>query len=47
MKRLLRLFTLFVSLLALTNTQSLAQTTLVDPNGAGGFELGADMASNG
>ncbi len=47
MKRLLRLFTLFVSLLALTNTQSLAQTTLIDPNGAGGFELGADMASNG
>ncbi|MBM3430089.1 MAG: hypothetical protein FJX99_03790, partial [Bacteroidetes bacterium] len=47
MKRLLRLFTLFVSLLVLTNTQSLAQTTLIDPNGAGGFELGADMASNG
>ena len=45
MKILLRFLVLVV--LALVSARATAQTTLVDPNGAGGFELGADMASNG
>ena len=47
MKTLLRLLVLVVIAFALPGVKIMAQTTLVDPNGAGGFELGADMASNG
>jgi hypothetical protein len=46
MKNLLRLFVLSVFSMAIYFNSN-AQTVLVDPNGAGGFELGVDMASNG
>jgi len=46
MKNFLRLFTLSIFSLAFYFNPN-AQTVLVDPAGAGGFELGADMASNG
>lgn len=47
MKTLLRLLVLVVTVIALPGVKINAQTTLIDPAGAGGFELGADMASNG
>jgi hypothetical protein len=46
MKNFLRLFTLSIFSLAFYLNPN-AQTVLVDPAGAGGFELGADMAANG
>jgi hypothetical protein len=47
MKNLLRMSNLlFVFLLGLTGYIQ-AQTTLIDPNAGGGFELGSDFASNG
>ena len=47
MKNLLRISNLlFVFLLGLTGYIQ-AQTTLIDPNAGGGFELGSDFASNG
>ena len=47
MKRFLRFLILFVGFIAVTSVRSFAQTTLVDPTGAGGFELGVDMSANG
>jgi hypothetical protein len=47
MKKILLLFAIPFSLIIFSNFNFMAQTTLLDPTGAGGFELGPDMASNG
>ena len=47
MKNFLRLIVLSLMSLVVFTSNGNAQTVLVDPAGAGGFELGADMASNG
>lgn len=46
MKRFLR-FLMLASVMLVSSFGANSQTTLVDPNGAGGFELGADMTANG
>ena len=46
MKRFLQLLMVATAFLV-SNAGAIAQTTLIDPNGAGGFELGASMSSNG
>jgi hypothetical protein len=47
MKNILRLIVLTLTSLVMFTSNGNAQTVLIDPAGAGGFELGADMASNG
>ena len=47
MKNFLRLIVLTFTSLVMFTSNGNAQTVLIDPAGAGGFELGADMASNG
>jgi hypothetical protein len=47
MKNILRLIVLSLMSLVVFTSNGNAQTVLVDPAGAGGFELGTDMASNG
>ena len=47
MKNFLRLIVLSLMSLVVFTSNGNAQTVLIDPAGAGGFELGADMTSNG
>jgi hypothetical protein len=47
MKIFLRFIALTMVSLIVMSSKLNAQTVLIDPNGAGGFELGANMASNG
>jgi hypothetical protein len=47
MKNFLRLIVLTFTSLVMFTSNGNAQTVLIDPAGAGGFELGADMAANG
>ncbi len=47
MKNFLRLIVLTLTSLVMFTSNGNAQTVLIDPAGAGGFELGADMAANG
>jgi hypothetical protein len=47
MKIFLRFIALTMVSLIVMSSKLNAQTVLIDPNGAGGFELGADMAANG